>query len=98
MKIHFKLMALMTTSILVNLVLGGCSNTTPCEDILEVKRQEQECRKLQTVMNNPKNPQQALTARKRFQAQCENLRYYRNDYDTICKGEQQPIGSNKTKE
>lgn len=72
--------------------LSGCSNTHPCEDILEVKRQEQVCKRLQQVISNPKNPQQGLTARKRFEAECVNLRYYRDDYDTICKGTQTPIG------
>ncbi|MFC3095561.1 hypothetical protein DRW07_08415 [Alteromonas sediminis] len=77
--------------------LTACSTTPPCEDILEVKRQEQECKRLSQVINNPKNPQQALTARQRFEAECENLRYYRDDYDTICKGSNTPIGNVETK-
>ena len=78
-------------------LLSACSTTPPCEDILEVKRQEQQCKRLSQVIADPKNPQQALTARKRFEAECENLRYYRDDYDTICKGENTPIGTVETK-
>lgn len=75
--------------------LYGCSHTLPCEDILEVKKQNQQCKQLQSVITSSKNPQQVLAARNRFEAECENLRYYRNDYDTICKGEQAAIGETK---
>ena len=70
----------------------GCSSSLPCEDILEVKQQALQCVQLEKVIAASKNPQQALTARKRFEAECVNHRYYRDDYDTICKGDQQPIG------
>ena len=73
-------------------VISGCSTTTPCEDILEVKKQELQCKRLQATINSSKNPQEVTTARNRFQTECVDLRYYRDDYDTICKGEQQPIG------
>ena len=78
-------------------ILIGCSNTPPCENILEVKRQTIQCHKLSRVIANPNNPQQALTARQRYEAECENLRYYRDDYDTICMGKQTPIGESQTK-
>ena len=75
------------------LLISGCANQQrPCEEILEVKRQEQQCMELRKVMNNNQYPQQALTARKRYQEACLELRYYRDDYDTICKGNQKPIG------
>ncbi|MBT0587186.1 hypothetical protein KIU71_12235 [Alteromonas sp. SM 2104] len=77
------------------MTLVGCSSTDICEDILEVQRQDQQCRQLNRIMSDSKNPQQALTARKRFEAECEELRYYRDDYDTICKGQQTPIGAPK---
>ena len=48
-------------------------------------------------MRNPKNPQMALTARQRFENECENFRYYRDEYDTICKKGEQPIGEPKVK-
>lgn len=74
------------------LSLQGCaSQSNLCEDILEVKAQNQQCEVLQKAMRNPKNPQMALTARQRFENECENFRYYRNEYDTICKNGQQPI-------
>ncbi|WP_026374754.1 hypothetical protein [Aestuariibacter salexigens] len=72
--------------------LSACSSTKPCEDILEVKRQEMECARLAKVMNDSSRPQQALTARKRYEEACQDLRYYRDDYDTICKGDNKPIG------
>ena len=78
--------------ILANFCLGGCaSQSNLCEDILEVKAQEQQCEVLQKAIRNPKNPQMALTARQRFENECVNFRYYRDEYDTICKGKEQPI-------
>ncbi len=85
-----------TTLFCFTLVLSACSATRPCEDILEVKKQEQQCLELASVMKNNMYPQQAMTARKRYEAECEDLRYYRDDYDTICKGNQQPIGIRQT--
>lgn len=83
-----------SATILITLpaLLQGCaSQSNLCEDILEVKAQNQQCLVLQKAMRNPKNPQMALTARQRFENECENFRYYRNDYDTICKNGEQPI-------
>ncbi|MCC2615446.1 hypothetical protein LJ739_04230 [Aestuariibacter halophilus] len=83
----------------VALVLSGCANyERPCEEILEVKRQHQECEDLRKIMNKKGYPQQALTAQKRYEEACTNLRYYRDDYDTICKGDQKPIGAVKEKD
>ena len=78
--------------------LTGCASQSPlCEDILEVKAQAQQCKVLEQAMRSPKNPQMALTARQRFEAECENLRYYRDDYDTICKNGEKPISKQDTK-
>ena len=77
-------------------MLSSCaSKHPPCEEILEVKRQERECMELKKIMNDKNHPQQALTARKRFEAECVNLRYYRDEYDTICKKGERPIGKSK---
>ena len=78
--------------------LAGCSSNDACEDILEVKRQQQTCLDLARTMNDSRHPQQALTARKRFEVECEQMRYYRDDFDTICKGDNKPIGERKTKQ
>ena len=64
----------------------------PCEDLLEVKRQEQMCAKLRKQMNQKSHPQEALTAKQRYEQACINHRYYRDDYDTICKGDETPSG------
>lgn len=85
-------------SALSSLVLSACSSTLPCEDILEVKRQAAVCKRLAVTMNKTGYPQQALTARKRYEAECEELRYYRDEFDTICKGDQKPIGETRTKD
>ena len=79
-------------SLLSVLALNGCSQTPPCEDIVEVNRQLHVCKSLSKVMNDNRYPQQAMSAKKRYESECENFRYYRDDYDTICKGEQQAIG------
>lgn len=79
------------------LLTTACSQTPPCEDIVEVNRQIKVCQQLAKAMNDNRSPQQALTARKRYQAECEDFRFYRDDYDTICKGKQQGIGAKDEK-
>jgi hypothetical protein len=77
-------------------LLSSCANRDkPCEEILEVKRQEKQCLHWRSIMDNNLYPQQAITARKNYQQACLELRYYRDDYDTICKGNQSPIGEQK---
>ncbi|TRY32529.1 hypothetical protein [Aliiglaciecola sp. M165] len=88
--------ALSATSMLI--FLTGCANqTNPCEDILEVKQQHQECERLRKTMSRTNYPQQALTAKLRYEEACLNLRYYRDDYDTICKKGGTPIGEQPKK-
>lgn len=72
--------------------LASCMvQRAPCEDIVEVNRQIRECQQLKKDMQSKEHPQHALTARKRFEQECVNLRYYRDDFDTICKKNQTPI-------
>jgi hypothetical protein len=75
-------------------IVQGCVviEGQPCEDLLEVKRQEQMCAKLRRQMNNKDSPQAALTAKLRYEEACVNLRYYRDDFDTICKSDEKPVG------
>ena len=89
---HLKSTTVASSCLIILLGLSGCSSKGICEDILEVKRQEQECARLSKIMNDSRYPQQALTARKRHEVECLELRYYRDDYDTICKGNETPIG------
>ena len=90
----FKTPAMTAFASVILLGNAGCaSQPNPCEEILEVKRQQQECERLRKIMNREEFPQQALTAKKRFEQACLNLRYYRDDYDTICKGDKKPIGA-----
>lgn len=78
--------------------LAACSSTDkPCEQILEVKQQEQQCEQWRKVMMDKNHPQQALTARKRYEEACRDLRYYRDQYDTICKGNETAIGQSKAR-
>lgn len=75
-------------------VLSGCaSNEKPCEEVLEVKQQHQECERLRKTMGKTNYPQQALTAKLQYEEVCLNLRYYRDEYDTICKKDGIPIGA-----
>ncbi|WJG10997.1 hypothetical protein [Aliiglaciecola sp. LCG003] len=81
------------------LMLAGCaSKQNPCEEILEVKQQHQECERLRKTMERTEYPQQALTAKLRYEEACLNLRYYRDEYDTICKKNETPIGAEAKKE
>ncbi|MDO6565933.1 hypothetical protein Q4561_02570 [Alteromonas sp. 1_MG-2023] len=80
-------------TLLCVVALSGCSQTSPCEDIVEVNRQLHVCKSLSKVMNDNRYPQQAISAKKRYETECEDFRYYRDDYDTICKGSQQAIGN-----
>jgi type IV pilus biogenesis protein CpaD/CtpE len=76
--------------------LSACaSKDKPCEEILEVKHQIQQCEQWRKIMINNNYPQQAMTAKKRYEQECQDLRYYRDDYDTICKGNETAIGENK---
>ncbi len=77
-----KLISFTLTVIVIG--LSGCTTTAPCEDILEVKRQEQQCAEWRRLMTDKNHPQQALTARKRYEEACRDIRYYRDQYDTIC--------------
>lgn len=80
-------------AITITLFLHGCAKgPLPCESIVEVNRQHQECAQLRKIMSKTGYPQQALTAKKQYEANCVNLRYYRDEYDTICKGDRKPIG------
>ena len=76
------------------ILLQGCIvlENKPCEDLLEVKRQINACEKLRKQMNDKQHPQIALTAKQRYQEACVDLRYYRDEYDTICHADQKPIG------
>lgn len=77
-------------------LLSACATgDKPCEEILEVKRQEQMCEQLRKTMNNANYPQQALTAKKRYEEACLQLRYYRDEYDTICKAGERAIGERR---
>ncbi|MDN4503377.1 hypothetical protein QX776_13275 [Alteromonadaceae bacterium BrNp21-10] len=79
--------------------LVGCANKPlKCEQILEVKKQEQTCTKLKFQIANNTNPQQVTEARRRFEELCTDIRYYRNQYDTICKGDEQPISGTTNKQ
>ncbi len=74
--------------------LSACSSSPkPCEEILEVKQQHMECEQLRKTMEKTNYPQQALTAKLRYEEACLNLRYYRDEYDTICKKDGTPIGA-----
>ena len=73
------------------IIISGCSNTptTGCEEIVEVKQQQKTCLALKEIMNNRNYPQQAGEARKRFKAECENFRFYRDDFEnTICTADE----------
>lgn len=79
--------ASIATTMLLLSSLSGCVviEGQPCEDIVEVQRQEKMCQTLRKQMNDKSHPQLALTAKKRYEEACVNLRYYRDDYDTICR-------------
>lgn len=76
------------------LLIQGCValEEKPCEDLLEVKKQEKMCAKLRKQMNDKNRPQAALTAKQRYEEACVNLRYYRDGYDTICHSDEKPVG------
>lgn len=80
-------------AVLLPLLVTSCaSKNPPCEEINEVNRQLRECAELKKYMYDRNHPQQALTARKRYEQECVNLRYYRDEYDTICKKNEKAIG------
>lgn len=83
---------LIPSSLLLVTVLSGCSlKQPPCEQILEVKQQERQCQQWRKIMQDNRYPQQALTAKKQYEQACLELRHYRDQFDTICKGDERPI-------
>ena len=92
-------MSILFKSVLIVCVcaaLMSCAGKNkPCEDILEVKRQTLQCERWRKIMNNNHYPQQASTAKIRYEKECQNLRFYRDNYDTICKGNETIIGGAK---
>ena len=84
----------LATGLFTLFLVQGCViiEEKPCEDVLEVKKQAKMCQKLRKQMNNREFPQAALTAKKRYEEACVNLRYYRDEYDTICGSDEKPIG------
>jgi hypothetical protein len=77
------------------LVTSCASNNPPCDEINEVNRQLRECADLKKVIYDNKHPQRALTARQRYEQECVNLRYYRDEFDTVCKKDEHPIGERR---
>ncbi|MBN7821795.1 hypothetical protein [Bowmanella yangjiangensis] len=84
--------------LLASVSMGCTSNDAPCERILEVKQQEQQCAEWRKIMMDKEHPQQALTAKKRYEEACLEIRYYRDQYDTICKGDERAIGEPRKRE
>lgn len=80
-------------------LLSSCtSKNPPCEEINEVNKQLRECAELKKVLYDNKHPQKALTARQLYEDKCVNLRYYRDEYDTICKKDEKAIGERQKKQ
>ncbi|GAA0857354.1 hypothetical protein [Aliiglaciecola litoralis] len=95
---HNRLMRSAIVSVTVVALHGCASNENPCEQILEVKQQHQDCERLRKTMSKTDYPQQALTAKLRYEEACTNLRYYRDEFDTICKNDGTAIGETRKKE
>ena len=72
-------------------LLSGCSQTQPCEDIVEVNRQLHVCETLARTMNDNRYPQQAITARKRYQAECEDFRFIVTITTLFVRGQTLPL-------
>ncbi|MDC0602733.1 hypothetical protein OAP14_06850 [Aliiglaciecola sp.] len=91
-----KPMARIGISASIFILLTACATQdNPCEEILEVKQQHLECERLRKKMGKSGYPQQALTAKLRYEEACTNLRYYRDEYDTICKRDGTAIGETR---
>ncbi len=79
--------ALITVSTTVFLLLTGCSSSeNTCEDIAMASEQIQQCQSLQRQIVQAKNkPIIRTELERRYEQDCINLRYYRdNQQSAIC--------------
>lgn len=84
MKINFKAVLLSAASVAF---FSGCSNTEDaCEDVTLASEQVQECQSLQRKISRAKNePLIRSELERRFQQDCVDIRYYRDDHQiAIC--------------
>ncbi|GLX83115.1 hypothetical protein [Thalassotalea eurytherma] len=70
-------------------VLAGCSATKGgCEDVSEVNKQIQQCKLLHKQMSEAKGqPMRLQELERRYQTDCVESRFYKDDYKTKSCGE-----------
>ena len=80
-------------SALTLMVLVGCSATdNACEDITLASEQIQECKLLQRQITNSKNqPLIRTELERRYQVDCIDIRYYRDDKQAAICGNKHKI-------
>jgi len=78
---------------LMFLTLVGCSTIeNACEDITLASEQIQECQSLQRQITNSKNqPIKRTELERRFQVDCIDIRYYRDDKQVAICGNKDQI-------
>jgi len=78
---------------LMFLTLVGCSTIeNACEDITLASEQIQECQSLQRQITNSKNqPIKRTELERRFQVDCIDIRYYRDDKQVAICGNKHQI-------
>jgi hypothetical protein len=81
-------------STLALMTIAGCSATeNACEDITTSSEQIQECQSLQRQIANTKDrPIIRTELERRYQVDCIDIRYYRDDKQAAICGNKQKIG------
>ena len=76
------------------LTLVGCSTIeNACEDITLASEQIQECQSLQRQITNSKNqPIKRTELERRYQVDCIDIRYYRDDQQSAICGNKHKLG------
>ena len=80
-------------STLVLVTIAGCSTTeNSCEDVTMASEQIQECQALQRQIANSKDrPLKRTELERRFQVDCIDIRYYRDDKQGAICGNKKEI-------
>lgn len=81
------------------IALAGCaSQEHACEDVTLASEQVQECQSLQRQITNAKNqPIIRTELERRYQTDCIDIRFYRDDKQAAICGNKQAIEKSKNK-
>ena len=86
-----------TAAIAATIIVTGCSSKSgTCEDVTLASEQIQACQALHKKITNTKNkPLIRTELERRYQKDCIDIRYYRDDHQAAICGNKEQIEANK---